>query len=80
MYTRVPIGPAVESAVDSLEWSFWQYYGVTDCSVVPAVTATDDAMWQFLDAISPVCESDDDSIAAFEAYVLPGVLPARLSR
>ncbi|HEY3805096.1 MAG TPA: S28 family serine protease [Kofleriaceae bacterium] len=68
VYTRVPIGPAVESAVVSLEWSFWQYYGIADCNVVPAVTATDDAMWQFLDAISPVSSSDDDSLAAFEAY------------
>jgi hypothetical protein len=67
-YTRVPIGPAVESSVVSLEWSFWQYFGIDECAAVPPVTATDDAMWQFLDAIAPVSASDDDSLAAFEAY------------
>ena len=39
-YTRVLLGPAVESAIDSLEWSFWQYYGITFCTQVPATTAT----------------------------------------
>jgi hypothetical protein len=67
-YTRVLLGPAVESAIDSLEWSFWQYYGVTVCAQVPAVTATDDALWQFLDKISPPSDSDDESTAQFDAY------------
>ena len=67
-YTRVLLGPAVESAIDSLEWSFWQYYGVTTCSSVPAVTDTDDNLFTFLDKISPVSDSDDESTAEFEAY------------
>lgn len=67
-YTRVLLGPAVESAIDSLEWSFWQYYGVTTCSSVPAVTDTDDNLFTFLDKISPVSDSDDASTADFEAY------------
>jgi hypothetical protein len=67
-YTRVLLGPAVESAIESLEWSFWQYYGITVCPQVPATTATDDALWTFLDKISPPSDSDDDSTAAFDAY------------
>ena len=67
-YTRVLLGPAVESAIDSLEWSFWQYYGVTACPQVPAITATDAAMFTFLDTISPPSDSDDEQTGFFEAY------------
>jgi hypothetical protein len=67
-YTRVLLGPAVESAIDSLEWSFWQYYGIATCAQVPALTATDDQMFAFLDKISPVSDSDDDSTGQFDAY------------
>jgi hypothetical protein len=67
-YTRIAIGPAVESAIDSLEWSFWQYFGVGACSQVPPITATDDTMWSFLDQISPPADSDDAETALFDAY------------
>jgi hypothetical protein len=67
-YARVLLGPAVEGAIDSLEWSFWQYYGIGECPMVPAVTATDDALWGFLDTISPPSDSDDEQTAAFEAF------------
>ncbi len=68
-YTRIAIGPAVESAVDQLEWSFWQYHGVDDCPNVPATSALDADVWAFLGEISPVSDSDDDQSAEFEAYV-----------
>ena len=67
-YTRVLIGPALESAIDSLEWTFWQYFGVTSCANVPPVTATDAAMWSFLDDISPPSDSDDEQVALFAPY------------
>jgi hypothetical protein len=67
-YTRIPIPLAVESAVVNLEWAFWQYRGVNACDDVPAVTASDGAMWNFLDDTSAVSDSDDASVAAFEAY------------
>lgn len=67
-YTRIQIGPAVESAVASLEWAFWQYYGIGWCDGVPAPTATDDQLYSFLDRTSPVTDNADDSIADFEAY------------
>jgi hypothetical protein len=68
-YTRIKLGPAVESAIEGLEWSFWQYFGVASCTNVPAVTATDQAVFDFLDMISPISESDDDYVGKFEAYV-----------
>jgi hypothetical protein len=68
VYGRVAIGPAVESAMTSIEWAFWQYYGVTFCSQVPVVGASDAAMWDFLDAVGSVTSSSDQSIAQFEAY------------
>ena len=67
-YTRVAIGPVVESAIVSLEWAFWQYYGVSACAQVPAPTASDDALWTFLDRISPPSDSDDAQLASFDAY------------
>jgi hypothetical protein len=67
-YTRIAIGPALESAIEDLEWTFWQYYGLQFCNAIPAVNATDDKLFMFLDQISGVEFSDDASTAAFEAY------------
>jgi hypothetical protein len=67
-YTRITLPVAVESAVVSLEWAFWQYVGAGECPSVPPVTATDTAVWTFLRDVSPVSSSNDDDIAEFEAY------------
>jgi hypothetical protein len=67
-YTRIAIGPALESAIESLEWSFWQYSGVAVCPDVPATTGSDAAMYAFLEQVSPVEDSDDEWTAAFETY------------
>jgi len=67
-YTRILFAPAVESAIVSLEWSFWQYLGVGACVDVPAVTATDQEMFDFLDLVSPVSDNEDSRIADFDAY------------
>jgi len=67
-YTRVTLPVAVESAVVSLEWAFWQYVGAGECPSVPPVTATDTTAWNFLRAVSPVSSSNDEDIAEFEAY------------
>lgn len=67
-YTRVEIGPAVEAAIVSLEWTFWQYSGVQACGTIPAVTASDDELFAFLDKISPISECDDQQLGHFEAY------------
>jgi len=67
-YTRISIGPALEAAIIDLEWTFWQYFGVAQCPNVPAVTASDDELFAFLDKISPVWDSDDEQIGYFEPY------------
>jgi len=68
-YTRIPLAAAVESAVQALEWSFWQYYGERFCAMVPAVTATDDQAWRFLRNVSSVSSSSDQDVGDFEPYV-----------
>jgi hypothetical protein len=67
-YTRIAIGPAVESSILSLEWAYWQYFGDRFCDNLPAPTDSDDALFNFLDLIAPVGDNDDVSIAQFEAY------------
>jgi hypothetical protein len=68
LYTRIPIEPAVESSIASIEWAFWQYAGVQFCPSVPPVGADDDTMWEFLEAVVPVSDNSDDQVAQFEAY------------
>jgi hypothetical protein len=67
-YTRIPIAPALESSIQSLEWSFWQYYGIGFCPDVPATSASDQTLWNFLDDISPVSDNNDERIGQFDAY------------
>ncbi len=67
-YTRVALAPAVESSVASLYWAFWQYYGALWCGSIPAPTAGDQELWEFLDFIAPVSDSSDDSLDTFDAY------------
>ena len=67
-YTRVAIGPAVEGAIAGIYWAFWQYYGFAFCDAVPAPTASDDDVWDFLDAVSGVSGAADSEIEPFEAY------------
>ena len=67
-YTRVPIDPAVEGAITSVEWAFWQYSGVQFCPSVPPITATDDEMWDFLEHVSPVSDNSDERVGQFDAY------------
>jgi hypothetical protein len=68
VYNRIALGPAVESSIFNIEWSFWQYYGVSNCASVPAATADDDTMWKFLDDVSPVSDNTDARIEQFDAY------------
>ncbi|MFT3699526.1 MAG: S28 family serine protease [Kofleriaceae bacterium] len=68
IYNRVALGPAVESAILGFEWSFWQYYGISNCAALPATTATDQALFDLLDQVSPPSSSDDEQIGNFDAY------------
>src|SRR5262249_26287933 len=60
--------PAVEAAIVNLEWTFWQYFGQNRCDAVPGADALDDALFAFLDEISPVSDSDDEKLTEFESY------------
>ncbi len=68
-YERVLLEPAVEAAVASLEWSFWQYEGIESCNTVPPAGATAEHLFAFLDEVSPVAAYDDENVAFYEAYV-----------
>ena len=67
-YQRIALSAAVESAVVSLEWGFWQFVGAGACGQIPSTSATDDELWDFLQAVSEVGGSDDANLAEFEAY------------
>ncbi len=67
-YNRVALGPAVEASVASMEWAFWQYFGVGVCDQIPSTSASDDDLFSFLDTIAPVGDSDDAQVGLFEAY------------
>ena len=67
-YTRVPLGPAVEAAINDLEWQFWQYHGAPFCGNVVDPADTDDKLYAYLDDVSAPNANSDQSIATFEAY------------
>ncbi|MGW4894433.1 S28 family serine protease [Kitasatospora sp. NPDC004240] len=60
---------AYEAGVLDVVWAFWQYSTVADCAGVPvAATATDDALYAFLDAQVGVTGNSDQSLAQYTAY------------
>lgn len=69
-YTRIRIGPALESSIVSFEWAFWQYSGVASCARLPATPSAADtaALWDLLDRVAPVSDNADAAISRFEAY------------
>jgi hypothetical protein len=67
-FTRVALRPAVESAIISFEWSFWQYFGITQCDGLPGISADDATLFKLLDRVSPPSDSDDDQTGLFDAY------------
>ncbi len=67
-FTRVLIGPAVEEAINDLEWNFWQYHGAPFCGNMPLPTDTDDNLFAYLQDVSNPTDNSDQSIASFEPY------------
>jgi len=59
---------ALEFAVEELPFIFWQYGSQTLCSTIPATTATDDAVFKFLDDTIDVASYGDQSVTAFLPY------------
>jgi len=59
---------ALEFAVEEMPFIFWQYGSQSNCSKIPAATATDDQVFQFLDDTVAVASYGDDDLAAFLPY------------
>lgn len=59
---------AFETAVVELEWTFWQYWSVTSCAVVPEAAASTEAMAGFIESTEVMWSMSDQHIQDFEAY------------
>jgi hypothetical protein len=69
-YELLGVDVATEIAIIELEWSFWQYRGVASCAEIPAAEAGDDALWAFLERISPpAAYSDPDLVDVYQPFV-----------
>jgi hypothetical protein len=55
---------AFEMTVLDTEWAFWQYFKQADCPSVPATTASNEAIYKFI-----------DDVAGWSFYTDEGVLP-----
>jgi PS-10 peptidase S37 len=67
-YKKIELGAAVEASVVGLEWAFWQYHGISECSSVPLRSDDDDKVFAFLDKISPIHNEDDEQVLRYQPY------------
>ncbi|MEU2551202.1 S28 family serine protease [Streptomyces sp. NPDC013313] len=72
-YTFDTIGgldKAYEAVVLDYVWGFWQYSLLKDCGTIPAdaATATDDAIWDSVDAISGFSAYTDQGLETYTPY------------
>ncbi|MEU6039123.1 S28 family serine protease [Actinomadura sp. NPDC047616] len=59
---------AFENSVMDYEWGFWQYHLQSDCASLPALDASDDALYQSLDAIAGISFYTDQGLAPYVPY------------
>jgi hypothetical protein len=59
---------AFENSVMDYEWAFWQYSLQSDCPSLPAVDASDDALYKSLDTISGLSFYSDQGLAPYIPY------------
>ncbi|HEX5059561.1 MAG TPA: S28 family serine protease [Kofleriaceae bacterium] len=59
---------ALEFAVEELPFIFWQYGSQSQCSKIPANTATDDAVFKFLDDTIDVTSYGDADLTDYLPY------------
>ncbi|MFD4994857.1 S28 family serine protease [Streptomyces buecherae] len=59
---------AYENAVISLAWAFWQYSLEKDCADVPAPTASDDVLYNYIDKISGFDSTTDQGLEGYTPY------------
>jgi hypothetical protein len=69
-YAIAGVAHAVETAIVELEFSFWMTRGENHCYRVPAATASDSELYDFLvDTGGPAAYGDDDLIAYGQQYL-----------
>jgi hypothetical protein len=59
---------AFEFMVNGAPWAFWQYSDQSRCGEVPPVTASDDAIFGWLDAVFGLDSNTDQGIGGFVPY------------
>jgi hypothetical protein len=59
---------AFEFMVNGAPWAFWQYSSESQCSAVPPVTASDDAVFTWLDAVYGLDSNTDQGTTGFVPY------------
>lgn len=69
-YNIVGVAHATETAIVELEFSFWMTRGEPDCPEVPATTATDDELFEFLARTGgPAAYGDADLVEYGQQYL-----------
>ena len=61
-------GPALESIVTELPFTFWQYAGETYCTAIPSTSASDSTVFYFLDDFVGLPIVSDQFFDVYEAY------------
>jgi hypothetical protein len=59
---------AFEMTVLDTEWAFWQYSSESDCGAVPARTATDQEIFDFIDQVAGFSFYADEGIEFYSPY------------
>lgn len=59
---------AFEFVVNGAPWAFWQYSLQSECDDVPAVTASDDAIYAWLDSVYPFDSNTDQGLEYYIPY------------
>ncbi|AQZ69623.1 unnamed protein product [[Actinomadura] parvosata subsp. kistnae] len=57
-----------EMTVLDTAWAFWQYLGVADCPSVPAVTATDEELYAWIDNVASFAFYTDQGMEYYTPY------------
>jgi hypothetical protein len=67
-YTLLGEDAALDYAVIEAYFYFFQYVDLASCAAVPGPSASDDAVWSFLSAVSPPSSYSDEVSLIFEPY------------
>ena len=59
---------AFEFMANGTTWAFWQYHGLDECADIPPVTASDDDLLGWIDAIYGIDSNTDQGIEPYIPY------------